>query len=124
MNSNYQSGLLHLVHLLISADGVVDPRETAALEKLQSIEGITPEIMDKFLESVRGKKERDLYNTGIQLLNECSVEDKIKAFVHLYRMSEVDNHVHVKEVRLLLYSVKLANVEFNDIVAEAAKLKY
>lgn len=124
MKSKYQLGLLHLVQLLISADGVVDPRETAAVDKLRSIEGITSDIMDEFLESARGKKERELYNEGIRLLNECSDEDKIKAFVHLYRISEVDNHVHVKEVRLLLYSVKLANIEFNDIVAEATKLKY
>ena len=31
-------------------------------------------------------------------------------------MSEVDGRVHVKEVRLLLYSIKMAGIEFNDVV--------
>ncbi len=31
--------------------------------------------------------------------------------------------MHVKEVRLLLYSVKMAEIEFNDVVAAAALMK-
>lgn len=124
MNHNYQMGLLHLIHLLISADGVINDRETAAFDKMRSIEGISEEVMNGFMDHVKGKKEREIYNEGIRLLNACSDEEKIKAFIHLYHMSEVDNHVHVKEVRLLLYSVKLANVEFNEIVAKASHAGY
>ncbi len=124
MNHNYQTGLLYLIHLLISADGVVDARETDALNKLRAMEGISDQSMEDFRKSVGGMKEREIYNEGIRLINACTDEEKIRAFVHLYLMSEVDNHVHVKEVRLLLYSVKLADVEFNDIVARASKVKY
>ncbi|MFM7194656.1 MAG: hypothetical protein ACKOYP_07740, partial [Bacteroidota bacterium] len=68
------------------------------------------------------KKERDIYNEGIRLLNSCDDEEKLRAFVHLYRLAEADNNIHVKEVRLLLYSIKLAGVEFNDIVALAKEV--
>jgi len=38
-------------------------------------------------------------------------------------MSEVDGSVHVKEVRLLLYSIKSAGIEFDDVVREASRQK-
>ena len=40
----------------------------------------------------------------------------MNAFVILYKMSEVDGRVHVKEIKLLLYSIKLAGIEFDDVV--------
>ena len=46
-------------------------------------------------------------------------QEKLNAFVHLYKLSEVDGSVHVKEVRLLLYSIKMAGIEFNDVVERA-----
>jgi hypothetical protein len=44
------------------------------------------------------------------------------ALVHLYKLSEADGLVHVKEVRLLLYSIKMVGVEFNDVVARAKSI--
>ncbi|MBM3177241.1 MAG: TerB family tellurite resistance protein [Bacteroidetes bacterium] len=124
MNKNYQLGLLHLVHLLISADGVIEEREKKGLERIKVIEKISDELFNEFVEMARKKKERDIYNDGITMLNACTEEEKIMAFVHLYKISEADNDVHVKEVRLLLYSVKMSNVEFNDVVARAAGVHY
>jgi uncharacterized tellurite resistance protein B-like protein len=124
MNKNYQLGLLHLVHLLISADGVIDEREKSAFSRIKSIEKISEEFFNEFLVLAKQKKERDIYNDGIKLLNSCSEEEKIMAFVHLYKISEADNHVNVKEVRLLLYSVKLSNIEFNDVVQKANEIHY
>jgi uncharacterized tellurite resistance protein B-like protein len=119
MNSNYQLGLLCLSHLLISADGVIDPQEIDAFELIRKGEGISNDTYREFQRIVLQKKERDLYQHSINLINQCSDEEKLRAFAMLYKLSEVDGRVHVKEIRLLLFSIKLANVEFNDVVAEA-----
>jgi len=117
--SNSQLGLLYLAHLLISADGIIDAKEYQALSKIKTKESISDQAFKKFEETVRGKKERDIYRDGIELMNSCTDEEKLNAFVHLYKMSEIDGRVHVKEVRLLLYTIKTAGVEFNDVVARA-----
>ena len=122
-NKTYQIGLLYLVHLLISADGVVDENEKKALNKIKEKENIPDSLFKEFETQVAIKKERDIYQEGIELINKCSEEEKLNAFVHLYKLSEVDGRVHVKEVRLLLYSIKMAGIEFNDVVALAAELK-
>ncbi len=122
MNHAYEYGLLHIVQLLISADGIVHDWERKAFDQIRSNEHISEETFQKFTAEVEGKKERDMYNEGIRLLNSCSDEEKLRAFVHLYRLAEADNNIHVKEVRLLLYSIKLAGVEFNDVVALAKQV--
>lgn len=122
MSKKYQTGLLHLVHLVITADGVIDRREEEAFEKIRKAEDISDEVYSSFIEEVRLKKERDIYLDGIKLINDCDDEEKIMAFVHLYKLSEADAQVHVKEIRLLLYSIKLSGVEFNDVVERAKKI--
>jgi uncharacterized tellurite resistance protein B-like protein len=118
-NKNYQLGLLHLVHLLISADGVIDEKERNAILKIKAKENISDSVYAEFENEIKTKKERDIYQQGISLINECTDEEKLNAFVHLYKLSEVDGNVHVKEVRLLLYSIKMAGIEFNDVVEKA-----
>lgn len=120
-NKNYQLGLLHLVHLLISADGVIDDKERSALIAIKNKENIPDSIWKEFEAEVGEKKEREIYQQGIALINECTQQEKLNAFVHLYKLSEVDGSVHVKEVRLLLYSIKMAGIEFNDVVEHATK---
>lgn len=119
--SKYQLGLLYLVRLLISADGVIDEKESTALVKIKEKEQIPDSLFQEFEVSLKEKKEREIYEQGINLMNSCSDEEKLKAFVHLYKMSEADGTVHVKEVRLLLYSIKMVGIEFNDVIALAAK---
>lgn len=119
--SKYQLGLLYLVRLLISADGVIDEKESKALIKIKEREKIPDDLFHEFENSLKEKKEREIYEQGISLMNSCSDEDKLRAFVHLYKMSEADGTVHVKEVRLLLYSIKMVGIEFNDVIAMAAK---
>lgn len=120
MNRNYQLGLLYLVHLLMSADGVVDENETQALQSIKSKEGISESVFDEFRREIRAKRGREIYQTGIEYMNRCSDEEKLRAFVILYKMSEVDGRVHVKEVRLLLYCIKVSGIEFDDVVAKAS----
>lgn len=120
MNKNYQLGLLYLVHLLVSADGVVDANELAALDKIKSREKIPDDVFSEFKKNISSMKERDIYQLGLEHIGPCSDKEKLQAFSILYKMSEVDGRVHVKEVRLLLYSTKVTGVEFDDVVKQAA----
>ncbi len=120
-STQYHEGLLYLIHLLIHADGVVNSNEQLALLKIKDKEKIPQSVFENFLEDVKIKKPREIYKEGIEKINECTEEERLRAFVHLYKLSQVDGSVHVKEVRLLLYSIKMANIEFDDVVEEAAK---
>jgi uncharacterized tellurite resistance protein B-like protein len=122
MNKNYQLGLLYLVHLLVSADGVVDEKELAALEKIKTRERISDDVFGQFKTDINVKKERDIYQSGLEYLSQCTNEERLQAFAILYKMSEVDGRVHVKEVRLLLYSTKMTGVEFDDVVKQAGQM--
>ncbi len=119
---NAQLGLLYITHLLISSDGIIDEKEYRALAKIKKQEGITDSLFKEFEEIIKEKSERDIYTEGIELLNNCTNEEKLNAFVHLYKMSEVDGRVHVKEVRFLLYTIKSSGIEFNDVVVRAKSI--
>jgi uncharacterized tellurite resistance protein B-like protein len=124
ISPNTQLGLLYLAHLLISVDGTIDEKEFQALSKIKSKESISDEIFKKFEATIQIKKEKDIYRDGIDLMNSGTEEEKLQAFVHLYKTSEVDGRVHIKEVRLLLYSIKNAGIEFNDVVARAKAITH
>jgi uncharacterized tellurite resistance protein B-like protein len=119
MLDHFHLGLLYMVHLLIGSDGKVSDVEKESLMKIKTIEGISDEIFQRFNDAVNKNSEREIYQEGIERLNKCSDQQKLKAFVHLYKLSEADGNVHVKEVRLLLYSIKLTGIEFNDVVEMA-----
>ena len=119
MNEHYQLGLLCLTHLLIGADGDIDDHEKDALSIIRKNENISDETFNRFVKLIADKKEREVFQTSIDLLNQCSLEEKLKIFVLLYKLSEVDGRVHVGEVRLLLYSIKLADIEFDEVVNRA-----
>jgi uncharacterized tellurite resistance protein B-like protein len=119
MNKDYQQGLLCLTHLLVCADGIIDDQETDAIKIIKDKEGISNEVFFEFEQFIVNKKEREIYDFGINLINRCSDSEKLKVFVTLYKLSEVDGRVHVKEIRLLLYSIELTGVEFNDVVNHA-----
>lgn len=120
-SKDYQMGLLYLTHLLISADGFIDEKEFASLLRIKNKETIADSVFKEFEDGIRDKKEKDIYKIGIDLISECTDKEKLDAFAHLYNMSEVDGSVHVREVRLLLYSIKAAGIEFNDVVNHAKK---
>jgi len=119
---NFHLGLLYLIHLLINVDGIVNDHEKQALLKVKNKENIPQSTFDEFLGEVKIKKPKEIYQRGIDLINGCDDVLKLRVFALLYKISEVDGSVHVKEVRLLLYSVKMVEIEFNDVVAEAEKL--
>lgn len=114
-NINFHLGLLHFVHLLTIVDGVIDERERLAIKNIIREEDIPATVVADFEKSVAGKTEKDVYQDGLAFLNQCSDDEKKCVFVHLYRLTEVDDKVHVKEVRLLLYSIKASNIDFEDV---------
>ncbi|MBK8289984.1 MAG: hypothetical protein IPK96_02520 [Flammeovirgaceae bacterium] len=119
---NSQLGLLYLSHLLIGADGAIDEKEFQALSKIKGKESIPDSLFKEFELAVTGKNEREIYKVGMELINSCTDEEKLNSFVHLYKLSEIDGRVHVKEIRLLLYTIKNAKIEFNEVVARAQAL--
>lgn len=116
---NYHLGILHLAHLLVSADGHISDEELAVLRQIQREEDMKEELVAAFVRKAEVTKEADLYSDGIAYLNECSEGEKLCAFVHLYRLAEADSSIHVREVRFLLYGVKSTNVDFDDVMAAA-----
>lgn len=123
MTSSYHLGILNLTHLLVSADGIVDEQEKQALARLRKLEQINDDVFEAFSQSIQSKKERDIYKEGIDSINACTDEEKLRALALLYKMSEVDGRVHAKEVRLLLYSIKLTGIEFDDVVKKAGTIQ-
>jgi uncharacterized tellurite resistance protein B-like protein len=122
MNTNYQLGLLYLVHLLVGVDGQIDEREQKAINTVRRSENIDDAIYARFAAEAAQKSEREIYQRGIEHMNNCTDQERLRAFAILYRLSEADGRIHVKEVRLLLYSIKASGVEFNDVVKEAEKV--
>ena len=122
-NIAFQVGLLHFVHLLVMADGDIDTREKAAIRKIKLEEKIPDWVFEDFEESLPYKTGQQMYDEGVTLLNSCTEEERLTAFVHLYRLSEADDNIHEKEVRFLLYSLNATNIQYADVVLGARMSK-
>ncbi|MBI1770069.1 MAG: hypothetical protein HY015_10410 [Bacteroidetes bacterium] len=120
-SKNFQLGLLYLSHILISADGVIHEAEEKALIKFKEDEKIPTPLFDEFQRDVKTKKLSAIYQRGIEMMNKCTAAEKKKAFTHLFKLCAVDGSIHVKEVKLLLYSSKMTDADLNEIMVEAAK---
>lgn len=118
-NINYQLGLLHLVHLLVTVDGHIDNRERMAIEAIRKEENMSEQLCKEFERKVETMKEQDIYTTGIGLLSDCSDDERLAAFVHLYKLAEADANISNKEVRFLLYGLKINNLSFEDVILSA-----
>ncbi len=119
MDQAYHSGLLYLIHLLMGVDGDINETELTALKKVRGYENIPDEEYREFEKNVRSLREREIYNEGIQQISKCTPEERLRIFSTLYKMSEVDGRVHQKEIKLLLYSIEKAGIEFDDVVNAA-----
>ena len=107
------------MHLLISVDGVVQSAEEKAFDTICKKERIPDDIYQEFKHIILTASESEIYQRGIRHLEHCSGDDKLRVFATLYRMSEIDGLVHIKELRLVLYAIQLAKVEFDDVVSTA-----
>lgn len=112
----YSTGLLALSTVLINSDGEISEKELGYVQKIRESEGIPDTLFNTIRESILGKTEREVYKIGIDSINACSDQEKLKAFVRMYQMAMVDGVIHVKEVRLLLYAVKITQVDINTVV--------
>lgn len=118
-SQNYATGLLSLAYILIASDGEISEKELKYLEKIKDLEHLTAQDYREFRMSLIGKKEREIYQVGIEAMNRCSDDEKLRAFVRLYKMAQADGVIHVKEVRLLLYAVKLVDLDINEVISVA-----
>lgn len=122
MEKNYQLALLYFVHLLIGADGVTDKAEIEALQSIKEKQRIPDPVFRSFTNKITSSAEREIYQDALNHLSKCDESEKLKVFAALYRLSEVDGRVHTKEIKLLIYSIKDAGIEFDDVV-DYAKTK-
>ena len=122
-NIEFQLGLLYFVHLLVNVDGHVDEREKAAISAIKEEEKISDAVYEDFSRYVLSNSEQEIYEAGVELLNKCTEEEKICAFVHLYRLSEADTSISNKEVRFLIYGLKLTHIDFEDVILSASLTK-
>ncbi len=74
-NINYQLGLLHFVHLLVSADGKIDDSEREAILAIKAEEKIPDTIFNDFQEKLTTSTEQEIYTKGIEYLTACSDEE-------------------------------------------------
>lgn len=120
-HSSYASGLLALTSVLINSDGEISEKELEYVEKIRASEGISDASFQSIRETILGKPEREVYQIGIDSINACTEDEKLRAFVKMYQMAMADGVIHVKEVRLLLYAVKITNVNINMVIQMAGK---
>lgn len=119
--NNYNEALLHLLRVIVFADGVFDKEEENAIKEICQLEGISDEYYENFCSRAEKMPEKEMYLSGIDKVHGCSVEEQLKIFVWLYKIAEVDGKIHVKEVRFLLYSIRQAEIEFSQVEEAAAK---
>ncbi len=89
-DNHFNNGLLFLSYLVIASDGVIEESEINALNKICEYEGIPLEHLNKFIRYCKVLPEKDVYNKGIDEINMCGDDEKIRAFAWLHRLSEVD----------------------------------
>ena len=121
-DNHFHNSLLLLSYLITNVDGILDIQEKQAVKKICEFESIPMDVLSTFVKEIPSYSERQVYNMGIEEIMKCTDEEKIKVFAWLHQISEVDGDVHIKEVRFLLYSIKKAGIEFNDVIATSATL--
>ncbi|MBX2969158.1 MAG: TerB family tellurite resistance protein [Cyclobacteriaceae bacterium] len=115
----YKLALLHLIHVLVNADGVVDERERQLLEIIRKEENISDAVFHAFEARIMSSAIKSVYEHGMKLLEDCSDEEKLQVFAHLYRMALADDDMNMREVRLLFYALRTTQIDFDDVMLVA-----
>jgi hypothetical protein len=105
--------------MLINTDGHIDDREMEIILKIKEEEDIDDAVFLEFSKSIGATKGQEIFNRGLDLLNTCTDDEKLCAFVYLFQLAEADTSISMKEVRLLMYALKMTNVDFNDVALSA-----
>jgi hypothetical protein len=113
---NYHKGLLFITYLLINSDKEISDNELYYVHKMRVEEGMSDRVFVEHFKSIIGKSEPEIYQIGIEALNRCNDEYKIKAFTRLYQMALSDKVLRTREVRFILYAIKLTHVKVETII--------
>jgi hypothetical protein len=105
--------------MLINTDGRIDDREMDIILRIKKEEDIDDAVFLEFSKSIAAAKGQEIFNRGLDLLNSCTEDEKLCTFVYLFQLAEADTSISMKEVRLLLYALKMTNVDFNDVAISA-----
>jgi hypothetical protein len=112
----YHKGLLFISYLLINSDTEISDNELYYVHKMRVEEGMSDLMFAEHFKSIIGKSEREIYQIGIESLNKCPDEYKIKAFTRLYQMALADKVLRTKEVRFILYAIKLSHMDIDTVI--------
>lgn len=115
----FELALLHMIHLLVHADGDVEEQERQVIQLIREEEDISDAVYRTFEVSLSRVSEKVIYERGIALLSRCTEEEKLRVFVHLYRLAQADDDLSMKEVRLLFYALRDSKINFDDVVLSA-----
>ncbi len=118
-NIDFQLGLLNLLHLIVNVDGTVDEREREAMKRIREEEQIPDSVFQEFQERLTKTSEEKIYEQGLAHLAKCTDEERLTAFVHLYRLAEADKNISSKEIRFLFYGLKETKLNFEDVILSA-----
>lgn len=113
----YQKGLFFITYLLINTDNEISDNELALLHKMRIDEGMDDSTFSEYFKYILGKPEKEIYQTGIDSLNQCEEKYKIKAFERLFQMAYADKILKPREVRFILYAIKLTHANFDRVLA-------
>ena len=122
MQDKYQKSLIYLTYSVIRSDGEVHFSETNALNKLLFHEGISLSDHEQFLDEINPLTAQDVFNTGLNTIKECTVEEQKKVLAWIYTLVEADDNVDVREARFLLYAINATNLDLETIIEESELL--
>jgi len=113
---NYNRGLLFTTFLLINSDKEISDNELCHIHKMRVEEGMSDDIFADHFKSLIGKSGKEIYQIGIESLNRCSHEFKIKALIRLYQMATSDKVLNQKEVQFVFYTLGFSHDEIEAAV--------
>jgi hypothetical protein len=113
---HYHKGLFFITYLLLNNDSEINDNELYYLHKMRVEEGMTDATFAEHFKSIIGKSEHEIYQIGIESLNLCPEELKVRAFSILYNMAFTENVVRPREVRLLLYAMNFTQMNLDKVL--------
>ena len=113
---HYHKGLFFITYLLLNTDSEINDNELYYLHKMRVEEGMSDATFADHFKSIIGKSEQEIYQIGIDSLNLCPEELKVRAFGILYNMAFTENVVRPREVRLLLYAMNFTQMNLDKVL--------
>lgn len=113
---NYHKGLLFVTYLLINSDKEISDNEMYYLHKMRVEEGMSDKMFAEHFKSLIGKSEEEIYQIGIDSLNHCPYKYKVRAISKLYNMALTDKVLRTREIRFILYAIKLSHLEVDSVI--------